>query len=588
MGRRIAIAAAIAVLSGWCLPLSGGDQLFPRPGWQEQPDVAAAPRLAMAGGVFREAVGPSPKSLNYYLDNNVMSARVFGLLYETLLSRDSDTLEESPALASRWSISEDKRTFTFWIDPNARWSDGKPVTAEDVLWTWQAIMKPENLTGPFKLGLERFDPPQLLPDGGIRFHAKSTHWQNLNTIGGMAVLPRHAFASRDFNLINFEFPVVSGPYEIKEFREGQRLVLQKRHDWWRRDYPASRGTYNFEQLQLRFFEDQQNAYDAFMKGELDQFVVYSAAQWNQVAESRAVRNNWILRTAVYNRQPIGMQGFAINMRRPLFQDVRVRKALAHLLDRKLMNHTMMHDQYFLHRSYWEDLYDKAHPNPNPEYEYNPAKARQLLAEAGWRVNPDDGVLTRDGRRFEFAFLNRGGNEKFIAVFNESLKAVGIRMTIVNKDWSAWAKDMDEFNYDMTWAAWSMGIFKDPEGAWSSREAGRNGSVNITGFRNDRVDALIEEQKTRFDLAGRNAILRQIDAILCEEVPYVLLWNIGYTRLLRWNRFGTPPGIFGKYGGDSGIYLWWDDPDLADELRDAQDNNTPLPPEPAVNDHFQNP
>ncbi len=559
----------------------GGDEFFPRAGWQEKPDVAAVPDEALPGGYYREAVGPSPKSLNYYLDNNVMSAQVFGLLYETLLSRDSDTLEETPQLASRWSISEDKRVFTFWIDPNARWSDGVKITAEDVEWTWHAIMKPENLTGPFKLALERFDAPQVLPDGGIRFRAKSVHWQNLLAIGGMTILPKHAYEKLDFNLINFEFPVVSGPYRIKELREGQQLILSKRADWWRRDYPVAQGVYNFEELRMRFFEDQQNAFDAFIKGELDAFIVYSAAQWYKIEERyAAVRNNWIVKNSVYNRQPIGMQGFAFNMRRPLFQDVRVRQALAHLLDRKTMNHTMMYDQYFLHRSYWEDLYDDAHPNPNPEYDYNPAKARALLAEAGWTVNPADGLLTnKKGEHFEFSFLNRGGNDKFLAFFSEALKTVGIRMTIVNKDWSAWAKDMDEFNYDMTWAAWAMGIFKDPEGAWSSREATRKGSSNITGFSNPEVDALIEAQKSIFDLAQRNEILRKIDAILYANVPYILLWNINYTRVLRWNRFGTPEAVFSKYGGDSGSYLWWADPDLEEELNDAIKNETPLPPEP---------
>lgn len=560
---------------------------FPREGWRERPDVAASPQEALPGGVFREAVGPSPKSLNYYLDANVMSARIFGLLYETLLSRDGGTLEETPMLASRWSISADKRVFTFWIDPQARWSDGQPVTAKDVLWTWQAVLDERNLTGPFKLGLERFEKPELLPDGGIRFRARDVHWENLNTLGGFAVLPAHVFAGRDFNLVNFDFPVCSGPYRIAEFREGQHLVLKKREDWWRRAYPAAQGVYNFDEIRLRFFEDQQNAFDAFMRGELEQFVVYSAAQWQNLEERySAVRNNWVVKSAVYNRQPTGMQGFAMNLRRPLFADVRVRRAMAHLLDRRTLNHAMMYDQYFLHRSYWEDLYDEEHPNPNPEYSYDVGKARSLLAEAGWQVNPATGLLMKDGRNFEFTFLNRGGYDKFLSFYRESLRQVGIVMHIVNKDWSAWAKDMDEFNFDMTWAAWSTGIFKDPQGAWSSAEAERRGSVNITGFKNAAVDALIEQQKTVFDLAARNDILRRIDALIYAEVPYVLLWNINYTRVLRWNRLGTPPGIFGKYGGDSGSALWWNDPDLADELTDAMNTRTPLPAEEPQNRYFK--
>jgi microcin C transport system substrate-binding protein len=158
--------------------------------------------------------------------------------------------------------------------------------------------------------------------------------------------------------------------------------------------------------------------------------------------------------------------------------------------------------------------------------------------------------------------------------------VGITMKIVNKDWSAWAKDMDEYNFDMTWIAWGSGLFKDPEQLWSSREGARKGSSNLTGFSNPEVDALIEKQKTIFNVAERNAILRQIDAILCREVPYILLWNINYARILYWNKFGTPPAVMSKYGQDSALSLWWNDPDRADELREAMKSGTPLPPEPA--------
>ena len=568
---------AILLAAALCLPAA--DTLYPRQGWAERPDPAAAPDEALAGGTYCESLGPSPKSLNYYLDNNVMSAQVFGLLYETLITRDPKTLEWAPGLASRWSVSEDRRTFTFWLDPNARWSDGRPVTAADVVWTYQALMDPKNLTGSIKFALEQLEPPVILPDGAVQFHAKSLHWRNLQAAGDFSILPKHAFAGKDFNLVNFEFPVVSGPYRIRDFQPGQLLLLEKRPDWWRAKYPAAKGVYNFQFLKLRFFEDQNNAFDAFLKGQLDQITIYTASQWHRI-ESRvsAVRNNWIVKQEVHNHSPVGMQGFAINLRRPLFQDVRVRRALAHLLNRAFMNHTMMFDQYFLHRSFWEDLYDDAHPNPNPEIAFDPQKARALLAEAGWKPNPKTGTLEKNGRPFEFTFLNRGGTDKFLAVYNEALKDVGIRMTIVTKDWSAWAKDIDEFNFDLTWAAWSGGLFKDPEQMWSSREAARQGSSNITGFADPRVDALIDAQKGEFDVAKRNAILRQIDAILYDQCPYILLWNIGHSRILYWNKFGTPQNVMGKYG-DAASSLWWNDPDRAAELQDAMKSNTPLPAEP---------
>ena len=152
------------------------------------------------------------------------------------------------------------------------------------------------------------------------------------------------------------------------------------------------------------------------------------------------------------------------------------------------------------------------------------------------------------------------------------------MEIATKDWSAWAKDMDEYNFDMTWAAWSGSLFKDPEQLWSSKEGTQPGSSNITGFANQRVDELIEAQKSVFMVQERNEINRQIDAILVQEFPYALLWNIDYTRLLYWNKFGTPPKILGRFGGDPES-LWWLDPDREEELAEAMETGTPMAQEP---------
>ncbi len=562
------------------VPALYADQGYPLPGWVEAPDPAAAVEEAQDGGCFVSYLGPSPKSLNYYLDNNVMSAQVTELLYDCLLSRDPETLEFTPWLASRWSISEDKRTFTFWLDENARWSDGCPITAEDVLWTCQVLTDPKNLTGPIRYQLQRMEPPVLLPDGGIQFRAKSLHWENLSALGGLMVLPKHAFEHLDFNLVNFDFPVVSGPYRVKEFREGQHLLLERRSDYWRKDYPACRGIHNFRQLKMRFFEDQQNAFDAFKKGEIDAMRIYTASQWHDLEHQLgAVRNHWIVKQEVHNQEPVGMQGFAMNLRRPLFQDLRVRQALALLLDREFMNRTMMHNQYFLHRSYMEDLYDDQHPCTNPLTPYDPKRAEELLDQAGWLRNPATGWREKDGTPFAFTFLSRGGSsDKFLAVYGEALKKAGIQMSIAVKDWSAWAKDMDQYDFDMTWAAWGGSLFKDPEQLWSSKEGAQPGSSNITGFANERVDALIEQQKGCFSVQERNEMDRQVDAILAQQFPYILLWNINYTRLLYWNKFGTPARILGRFGGNPETY-WWLDLDRQEELQDAMDSQTPLAAEP---------
>jgi microcin C transport system substrate-binding protein len=137
--------------------------------------------------------------------------------------------------------------------------------------------------------------------------------------------------------------------------------------------------------------------------------------------------------------------------------------------------------------------------------------------------------------------------------------------------------MDAFNYQMTWAAWSGSLYKDPEPMWASREAERAGGNNITGLRNPAIDALIEQQKSLFDVEQRHAICRRIDALAAAEVPYVLLWNLNYVRLLYWNKFGMPDWVLSKYGDERSAYwYWWYDPDSAADLEQSMKQGTALP------------
>jgi microcin C transport system substrate-binding protein len=560
-------------------------EVFPKAGWQEAPNPLAS-EFAEKGGMLVAYMGPYPKSFNYYLDQNVMSAELFGQLYETLLSQHPVTLEMEPMLADRCVLEDDRRTFTFHLHPQARWSDGRPVTAEDVRWTFETILDPQNLTGPHKIGLERFEPPVVLDEATIRFVAKEVHWENLLTLAGLQVLPQHAFAGRDFNLQNFEFPVVSGPYRLGDIREGIQVTLVRRPDWWAGNLPRFRRVANFDRLRFRFFEETDNAFEAFQKGELDIFPVYTAHLWANQTQGEKYDRQWIVKQEIANLKPMGFQGIALNLRRPPLDDPRVRRALAHLYHREKMNATLMHNAYFLHRAYYEDLYDAVHPCPNEFLAYDPDRARALLADAGWQANPQTGLLEKDGRPLRLRYLSRGASDdKFTAIFQEDLKDVGIELAVDKKDWAAWTKDMDEYHFDLTWAAWSAGLFKNPESMWASKEADRPSGQNITGYRNAAVDALIDAQRAEFDVQKRHDLVRRIDALVTQDVPYILLWNKLGTRLLWWNKFGMPPAPLGKYGDERSAHsYWWYDPDAAADLAHARDTGRTLPPRPARTDY----
>jgi microcin C transport system substrate-binding protein len=151
------------------------------------------------------------------------------------------------------------------------------------------------------------------------------------------------------------------------------------------------------------------------------------------------------------------------------------------------------------------------------------------------------------------------------------------MTIERKDFASWMRDMDAFNFDMTWAAWGGSLFRDPESMWLSSEADRPSGNNITGFKDPQVDALIERQKTLFSITERNAICRDIDGRIAAAVPYVLLWNTEATRLLHWDTFGMPDTVLSKFGDERSLLgYWWYDTDSASELRAAMAAGDVLP------------
>ncbi|MBU1767566.1 MAG: ABC transporter substrate-binding protein, partial [Candidatus Omnitrophica bacterium] len=306
--------------------------------------------------------------------------------------------------------------------------------------------------------------------------------------------------------------------------------------------------------------------------------VYTSRLWVNETKGEKLEKNWILKQKIYNYEPAPFQGFAMNMRRPPFDDIKVRKAMAYLLNREKMNRTLMYNQYAMHYSYFKDLYSKEEPCKNEVFNFDKEKARALLKEAGWQVNPQTGFLEKNGKRFSFKFLNRDSStEKFINIYAEDLKDVGIELKIDKKDLATWIKDMDEFNFDMTWAAWGSVIFKDPESMWASKEADRNSGNNYTGFKDAKVDALIEKQKTIFDVNQRHGICRDIDKIITSQCPYILLWGIDYVRLLYWNKFGVPATVLSKYGNETSAYwYWWYDKDSAEDLTDAIKKGRYLP------------
>ena len=517
-----------------------------------------------------------PKSFNMWEDYNSFSAELMGMMFEPLVSLHSTEDREVGILADSWSVSEDGKTFTFHVDPRAKWSDGKPVTAEDVQYYYDVIMDEKNLTPIFKVGLSRFDRPEVVDSFTVKMTAKESHWGNFWEAAGMLAFPKHVWAGKDFNQIRYEFPVVSGPYKIKTFREDRYVELERRADWWGFKKNWNRGKYNFQKIRYRFMNDQTKALEAFKKQDFNAYAIYTSSIWMKQTDFDAVKKGWAVKQRIFNKEPIGFQGMAINLRKPQFQDVRVRRALSMLLNREAMNEKYMFGQYFLLNSYYPDLWE-GNKNPTaPLYTFNPDSARALFAEAGYKVN-GQGVLEKDGKPFAINFITSQEDLRHLTLFQEDLKKVGVVATIEQMSQSTLRKRLDDADFDLYWVNWGAGRLRDPEASWSSETALQKGTNNLAGVQDKVVDSLINLQKTEFDLAKRNEILKALDNRLAEIVPYVLMWQCDHHRILYWNRYGMPEKVLDHFNREDAIPVyWWLDPEKSKKLDAAMKSGESLP------------
>jgi microcin C transport system substrate-binding protein len=519
-----------------------------------------------------------PKSFNYFVNTSVDAYVVFSLVYDTLLGIDEDTLEFKPLIAKKWTVSADKKVFTFVLDPNASWADGKPLTAADVKFTYDTVMNPKNLTSVQRMSLSRFEKPEVIDRSTIRFTAKMVHFQNLIALASLNVLPQHLFAGKDFNkAFNMSLPPGSGPYVLSEVKEDRYYVLERRPDYWAADYPDYRGMFNFKRVKYKKI-DENMAFEAFKKGDFDIYTGVSAKRWVTETNSEPFKKSWIVKQKVFNHAPQGFTGIAFNMRRAPFNDLRIRQAIFYLIDRKTLLKKLTYNEYQPLHSYWPSL--AAGQSYNPPVDYNPSKAKQLLVEAGYtRLDREGYLVNRVGRRLEFTISYQGENfEKHLTMMVDTWRKAGVKVNLRLMSWPTLLKQLNEYKFEAAVFAWGAAIFEDPEQLWHSKHLNEIGGSNIPGYRNPKVDQLIDTLPPIFDVAKRREITRQIDRIIYQDVPYALLWGADYTRLLYKNIFATPETVLTKYGNDelNVIAHWRIDPEKVRRYKEALKRRKALP------------
>ncbi|HWA48446.1 MAG TPA: extracellular solute-binding protein [Dongiaceae bacterium] len=534
-----------------------------------------------------------------------------GGLYDTLTtSPEDDQLTEYGLLAESMEVAEDKSWIIFNLRPQARWHDGAPITADDVVFTFNTLIEKGN--PQYRYYYQDVEKVEKLGDHRVKFQFKVAGNRELPVImGQLAVLPKHWWATRKFEDVLLEPPLGSGPYKLGKFDMGRSYTMERVPDYWGKDLPINIGTNNYDQTRVTFSQDPEIQMEAFKAGNIDiRPNENSARRWVTQYDFPAVKDGRVIKEKIHHDNPVGIQGFVFNIRKPLFADRKVREALIYAFDFEWLNKNLAYGEYVRTRSYFQNSEMEAKGLPSPEEleiltplkdqippevfttEYNPpstdgsgnvrdnlAKASALLDEAGWKV--EDGKRVKDGKVFRFEIIDDDpGGERTILPFVQNLQKLGIDATVRLIDSSQQQARLENFDFDMTVKIWGVSPSPGNEQReyWGSHAANTPGSDNLIGISNPAIDKIIEQiilAPTRHDLIVRCTAL---DRVLQWNYYLVPMFNIAAFRVAYWNKFGMPdkrPDPLYSYGSSS----WWIDPEKEAALaswKQAHQSTTPAP------------
>ena len=579
-----------------------GGKGFTGQGWETNTsfDLTGDPR-ATKGGTIQDHLADFPGTLRTEgpENNSYFNYGVVTMAYETLLGIDTTTLEFIPSLATHWQISEDKMTYRFRLNPNARFSDGTPVTAEDVVATYDFVMDKTLQDPSSQLTYSKFERPVADSKYIVSVKSKVLNWRNFLYFSGdlkirPAAILKTLNGEKYLKEYNFKLIPGSGPYIIREedIKKGTSISARRRPDYWNAKARMNVGLYNFDELRFTVVRDERLAFEMFKKGELDYYVVGRAKEWVEDTNFENVQRGLVQKRKIFNSQPWGFSGFAFNSRRAPFDDIRLRKAFTLLVNRPLMIEKLAFNEYVLNTSYWPaSIYE----NPdNPKNPYDPQGAVKLLAEAGWKDRDSQGRLVKNGQPLSVELMYTTKTfEPYLTLYQEDLRKVGITLNLrlVTPE-TAFKLQNGDRQFQMAYTGWGGLLFPNPETSFHSMLAAEKNNNNITGFKSARADELFKQYDVAFDTKERIRIIREVDGLVANDHQYALLWTGPFTRVLYWNKFGAPKGYLsrtGDAGGASGgpglLQMWWADSAKAAELDTARRDTTKKMEVGAVEDRY---
>jgi microcin C transport system substrate-binding protein len=522
-----------------------------------------------------------------------------GHVWESLLTSSADEMDSGYGhLAQTIELPADKMWVAFELRPEAKFSDGTPVTAEDVAWTYRTLLD----QGRPSFRIQMADVKDVEVEGPRRvvFHFKSNENRELPLIlGELPVLPEHFFAGRDFTKPLTDPPIGSGPYRISNFELGRSVTYERRPDWWAANMPTGKGTNNFDRVRIEYFRDSTVAMEAFKAGQIDLRSENISKTWATAYDFPAVERGLVIKQEFTHHLPTGMQGWAMNTRRPIFANPLVRQAMAEVYDFEWANKNLFYSSYTRTLSYFSnsDLASSGIPQGDelkllePYRAELPAelfsqpfklpvtdgsgnnreelrKALDLLGQAGWSVK-ERKLVDANGQPMSFIILLDDPSLERVALpYVQSLQKIGIDVGVRTVDPAQYQHLTDDFDFDMTMMVYPEGDIPGNElrDYFTCAAAKAQGSYNIAGICDPAVDALVEKVITAQDRKTLDTAARALDRVLLWRWFLVPNWDSRTFHIAYWNRFGHPDKpIREGFNFDT----WWVDAAKAQALEAAK-------------------
>ncbi len=543
------------------------------------------PNAPKGGEIRLSAVGSTFDSLNPFIIKGI-PAQGSSFPFETLLTTSADeAFTEYGLIAQSLEVPQDRSWVIFNINPKARWQDGKPITADDVMFSFDVIRtkgQPQ-----FRFYYQAVDKAEKLGELKVKFTFKPGDNRELPLImGQLPILPKHYWQGRDFEKTTLEPPLGSGPYRITKFEPGRYVELERVKDYWGANLPVRKGENNFDKIRYDYYRDSVVALEAFKAGEFDWRSENSAKMWATGYEDwDALSSGKAIKRAFPNHRPTGMQGFVYNLRRPLFQDPKVREALAYAFDFEWSNKTLFYGQYTRTNSFFDnsELAADSLPSSAELVILNPLKseippevftsiykapitdgsgndrpnlriAMKMLEEAGWHV--EEGRLVKDGQPFDFEILlDQAIWERISLPFVRNLDRLGIKARVRTIDTAQYKRRMDSFDFDVVVGLWpaSQSPGNEQRGFWGGAAADEQGGDNLGGIKNPAVDKLIDLLVASPDREALVTRSRALDRVLLWNHYTIPHWHLGVDRIAYWDKFGLPDVIPSQ---GTSVMTWW--------------------------------